>query len=33
LLELECILRDLQARATKRPVPAEDQDWCPEKTD
>ena len=32
LIELECILRDLQSRATKRPVPAEDQDWCPEKT-
>lgn len=32
LIELECMLRDLRARATKRPVPAEDQDWCPEKT-
>lgn len=33
LIELECMLRDLRARATKRPIPAEDQDWCPEKTD
>jgi hypothetical protein len=32
LIELECILRDLQARATKRPVHTEDEDWCPEKT-
>jgi hypothetical protein len=31
LIELECMLRDLQARATKRPVPSEDADWCPEK--
>ncbi|MFL6314859.1 MAG: hypothetical protein ACJ71W_22365 [Terriglobales bacterium] len=32
LIELECILRDLQARATKRPVHInEDEDWCPEK--
>ncbi|MGB9120466.1 MAG: hypothetical protein WCE73_07600 [Candidatus Angelobacter sp.] len=31
LIELECILRDVQARATKRPVHSEDQDWCPEK--
>jgi hypothetical protein len=32
LIELECILRDLQARATKRPVHMnEDEDWCPEK--
>lgn len=33
LIELECILRDLHARATKRPVPPEDQDWCAEKSD
>lgn len=32
LIELECILRDLQSRATKRPVHTEDEDWCPEKT-
>jgi len=30
LIELECILRELQARATKRPVHVEDEDWCPE---
>jgi len=30
LIELECILRDLQARATKRPVHVEDEDWCPQ---
>ena len=32
LIELECILRDVQASATKRPVHIEDEDWCPEKT-
>ncbi|MGC2744279.1 MAG: hypothetical protein WA672_13890 [Candidatus Angelobacter sp.] len=32
LIELECTLRDIQARATKRPVHTEDEDWCPEKT-
>ncbi len=31
LIELECMLRDLQARATKRRVHTEDEDWCPEK--
>jgi len=31
LIDLECILRDLQARATKRPVHTEEEDWCPEK--
>jgi len=31
LIELECMLRDLQARATKRPLHTEDEDWCPEK--
>jgi len=30
LIELECMLRDIQARATKRPVHTEDEDWCPE---
>lgn len=32
LIELECMLRNVQARATKRPVHTEDVDWCPEKT-
>jgi hypothetical protein len=32
LMELECFLRDVQARATKRPIHTEDEDWCPEKT-
>jgi hypothetical protein len=34
LIELECFLRDVQARATKRPVHFEDENenWCPEKT-
>ena len=33
LIELECALRDIQARATKRPVHFEDENenWCPEK--
>jgi hypothetical protein len=31
LMELECFLRDVQARATKRPVHFEDENenWCP----
>lgn len=33
LIELECILRDVQASATKRPVRTEDEDWCPQKTE
>ena len=33
LIELECILRDVQASATKRPVHIEDEDWCPEKAE
>jgi len=33
LIELECMLRDLQARATKRPVHTEDEDWCPAKAE
>jgi len=33
LIELECMLRVLQARTTKRPVHAEDEDWCPEKAE
>jgi hypothetical protein len=32
LIELECFLRDVQARATKRPIHTEDEDWCPAKT-
>ena len=31
LIEVECILRDVQARATKRRLHTEDEDWCPEK--
>jgi len=33
LIELECILRDAQASATKRPIhfEDEDEDWCREK--
>jgi hypothetical protein len=29
LMELECFLRDVQARATKRPAPKGDENWCP----
>jgi hypothetical protein len=32
LIEVECFLRDVQARGTKRPIHTEDEDWCPEKT-
>lgn len=32
VIELECILRDVQSSATKRPVRTEDVDWCPEKS-
>ena len=33
VIELECILRDVQASATKRPIDFEDEDenWCREK--
>jgi len=31
VIELECILRDVQSSATKRPIRTEDVDWCPEK--
>lgn len=33
LIELECILRDVQANATKRPVRTQDEDWCPDQTE
>ena len=33
LIELECMLRDVQARATKRPAPAGELDWCPKAPD
>jgi len=29
LLELECMLQDIQRRAAKRPVPTGDENWCP----
>jgi hypothetical protein len=30
LIELECMLRDIQRHAAKRPVRTEDAGWCPE---
>jgi len=33
LIELECMLRDIQADATKRPLRIEGEDWCPEKAE
>jgi hypothetical protein len=30
LLELECMLQDIQRQATKRPPPEGDENWCPE---
>jgi hypothetical protein len=30
LVELECMLQDIQRKAAKRPAPDEDQDWCPD---
>lgn len=30
LVELECILQDIQRKAAKRPAPSEDEDWCPD---
>jgi hypothetical protein len=30
LLELECMLQDIQRQATKRPPPEGAQNWCPE---
>jgi len=29
LIELECLLQDIQRHATKRPAPRGDTDWCP----
>ncbi|HZE79850.1 MAG TPA: hypothetical protein VE604_03045 [Candidatus Polarisedimenticolia bacterium] len=30
LVELECMLQDIQRRAAKRPAPTGDENWCPE---
>jgi uncharacterized protein DUF6438 len=30
LIQVECMLQDIQRDATKRPPPPGDQDWCPE---
>lgn len=30
LVELECMLQDIQRKAAKRPAPDEDHDWCPD---
>ncbi|HXA83824.1 MAG TPA: hypothetical protein VNZ47_02035 [Candidatus Dormibacteraeota bacterium] len=30
LIELECMLQDIQRRAAKRPAPTGDEDFCPE---
>ena len=30
LIELECVLQDIQRRAAKRPAPAGEENWCPE---
>ncbi len=30
LIELECILQDIQRRAAKRPAPTGEENWCPE---
>jgi hypothetical protein len=30
LIELECMLQDIQRRAAGRPVPGGDENWCPE---
>jgi hypothetical protein len=30
LLELECMLQDIQRRAAKRPAPSGDENWCPQ---
>jgi hypothetical protein len=30
LIELECMLQDIQRRAAKRPAPTGDENWCPE---
>jgi len=30
LIELECMLQDIQRSAAKRPAPTGEEDWCPE---
>ena len=30
VIELECMLQDIQRRAAKRPAPTGEEDWCPE---
>ncbi len=30
LIELECMLQEIQRRASKRPAPTGDENWCPE---
>ncbi|MGC2695467.1 MAG: hypothetical protein WA738_06720 [Candidatus Angelobacter sp.] len=30
LVELECMLQDLQRKAAKRPQPSPEEDWCPD---
>jgi hypothetical protein len=30
LIELECMLQDIQRRAAKQPAPTGDENWCPE---
>jgi hypothetical protein len=30
LIELECMLQDIQRRAAKRPTPTGEENWCPE---
>jgi hypothetical protein len=30
LIELECMLQDIQRRAAKRPAPTGEENWCPE---
>jgi hypothetical protein len=30
LIELECMLQEIQRRAAKRPAPSGDEDWCPD---
>jgi hypothetical protein len=33
LIELECMLQDIQRRAAKRPAPTGEENWCPEALD
>ena len=30
LVELECMLQDIERKAAKRPAPAPEEDWCPD---